>query len=408
MIVSLAKNYTGITIIFLAVFFFLSLPANILTLNQMKNQVRSFAIILLLLLSCSCRHDNHDGLSDVKVIAGYDNEPKANGDGLGAEIVRTVKLETTADNLLRTVNKVAVVEDSIIVVADNAIVQSYGMDGHYRCQFGSKGNGGDEYITMSGFYVNDNDEVIIIDSYRNALMRYDINGNYVGKDELDHAVLNNVRNGVAYNNSSVFLSKELTTLDAPAYVVYDIESSAVLSEIPSPLQSADVPYLIGQNPMCRRDGHILALLPFSQYIYDCDGSQVYKFETDKALATEQQLQGVTNMGLSFEMYSNGGFTGFTDIFETDSHLFCMFLNAEYTVVDKEQLVCQRYSYTSGLKLTDGINPLVNIVGCHGDQIIGNLFYNSMYVRSEIIEELMKRWNCETDDNANPVLIFYRI
>lgn len=375
-------------------------------------QILISTIILLSLASCA-KHQNGagDGTNGCADITGYDNPVKSNGDGLNAKIAKTVKLETTEDNLLNGLSKVVVVRDSIIVLSDQESVQSYGSDGHFRCKYGSKGNGAGDYINLSGFYVNDNDEIVIIDSYRSCLLRYDLDGNFVGKDDVTRPILECARAGVGMKDGKVFINEYISQSDNPLYIVYDTATGKVTDEMTCLLRTSGVRYPIGKSPMCEFDGHVLALMPLSQYIYSCDGRQVYRFVTEKAVVTDQQMAEMKDYSfMTFaDIYSKGMFPGFSDIFETDTHIFCMNSNLAYTVVDKKSLTCQNYKYTSGSEVpAENINPLVNIVGCSGKYLIGNLFYESMMSRSELNEELMKRWDCQTSEDDNPVLVFYEI
>ena len=375
----------------------------------MKKQI--YVGLALLALSSCAKTEHSEASSECQTITGYDNPIKSNGEGLNVEIAKTVKLETTEDNLLNGLVKVVVAQDSIIVLTDGNTVQSYNMDGHFRCKYGSKGNGAGDYVNMSGFYVNDKDEVVIIDNFRGSLMRFDIDGNFVADIDIEKPILNVVRDGLAIDNTKVLFNEYITESDNPLYALYDIADGKVVNEIGSPLRTSGVRESIGRNPMFRFGDEAHVLMPLSQFIYNSKGDSLYKFETGKKVLTAQQLGEIKDYGFMTlaGIYFNGDFVGFTDIYETSTHIFCMLSNLEYAIVDKSALTCQRYQYTSERKVpADDINPLVNIVGAHEDFIIGNLFYESMMVQDEVTEALMERWDCQTSEDANPVLIFYTV
>ncbi|MDE6368031.1 MAG: 6-bladed beta-propeller, partial [Muribaculaceae bacterium] len=310
-------------------------------------------LALLALVSCT-NSGQGDVVADCKIITGYDNPIKPNAEGLDVEIARTIKLETTEDNLLSGLAKVVIVQDSIIILTDQNSVQSYSFDGHFRCKYGSKGNGAGDYVNMSGFYVNDDDEVVIIDNFRGALLRYDLNGNFIGKIDVEKPILNVVCGGMAVDKTKVLFNEYITENGNSLFALYDINDGKVIDELNSPLRTGGVREGIGKNPMCRYKDEFHVLMPLSQYILNSYGDSVYKFEAEKEVLTAEQLGEIKDYGfMTFaQLYYKGDFVGFTDIYETSTHIFCMTSNIEYAIVDKSALTCQVYNYTSDRKIPE--------------------------------------------------------
>lgn len=364
-----------------------------------------------LITGCTGKKEvNGDDGTSYKVVTGYDQDERENGEGLNASVVRTVRLETTDANLLESLNKVVIASDSIIVLSDGNVVQSYGMDGHFRCQYGSKGEAGNEYITLSGFYVNDNDEVVVVDSYRNCLLRYNLDGSFVGKINAESPTLSLFYNALPVDGSSILMANYISHKDNPLYVNYNINDSTATPIFSSSLRTNGAREYIGHNPMSRCEDQLHLLMPFSQYIYDQNGNEAYKIETEKHVLDSEELAAITNYDVFavYDQYMKGNFCGFSDIFETSSHIVCCFISLSYTVIDKSTLKCNTYKYTSSNNMPgENITPLVNLVGSHGDCLIGYLF-DTFTVKSELIETLMERWNCEVGEDDNPVIVFYQI
>lgn len=375
-------------------------------------KLMTIGMVACLMMGCTGKKDaTGDENQGCKIVTGYDNEELANGEGLKASVARTVKLETTDDNLISMLNKVVIACDSIIVLTDGSVVQSYGMDGHYRCQYGSKGQGGEEYITLSGFFVNDDNEVVLVDSYRSCMLRYSIDGDFIGKTDVEQPTLKLVNNAMQIDESSLLLCNGISNESNPLYANYNFSDGKAAPILSSPLRTNGIRVHVGKNPISRSKGQIHMLMPFSQYIYDQAGNQVYKIETEKHVLDQEELAAITNYDMMaiVEQKMKGNFCGFSDIFETPTHIICCFSNLSYTVIDKSSLSCQRYGYAASSDLPgDNITPLVNLVGSHGDYVIGNLTLNTLLAPQELTEYLMKRWNCETDDDANPVIVFYKI
>lgn len=369
-------------------------------------------ICICMLYSCVNTNSKHDSVEiNALTIEGYDNPIKNNAEDLDVEIYKTIKLQTSEDNLLRNLTKVLIVNDSIVIVSDFNCVQGYSLDGDFICNYGTKGNGAGDYINLGGFFVNHNNEVVIIDNYRSTLLKYNLNGSFVGKIDIEKPTLQTVRDGLQVDNDIILFNEYITANDNPLYISYDIKKNEIIDEIPLPVHSDGIRYTIGQNPMTKYNDRILLLNLLSPYLYDWKGNALFKFATKRKVLTKEYLEKISDYSFDTfaDLYAKGIFMGFTDIYETSKYILCMCSNLEYILVDKQTLTCQKYDYTLNNTLPPiNINPIINIVGCYDDYYIGNLSYQSIMQNNKLTEALMKRWNCETSQDANPVLIFFQI
>lgn len=68
--------------------------------------------------------------------------------------------------------------DSIIFVSEFGKLYTFTREGKFVSQISRKGEGPEEYIVLSSFYIdNKKQQVTIIDNYKNVLINYDFMGN---------------------------------------------------------------------------------------------------------------------------------------------------------------------------------------------------------------------------------------
>lgn len=91
---------------------------------------------------------------------------------------RFIKLETTSDNIIGTVNQVEIIDKRIFIL-DNSFgkkLLAFDTEGQFLHQIGKPGNGPGEYIYPIKFFINKNDQkIILVDGRRNRFNYYDLN-----------------------------------------------------------------------------------------------------------------------------------------------------------------------------------------------------------------------------------------
>ena len=93
--------------------------------------------------------------------------------------VKIIKLETSLSCLIGNINRIEM-NDSLIFVSEHDKLYTFTLNGKFVAKIGNKGEGPDEYMVLSSFYIDDEkQQVTIIDEFKNALINYDFTGKYV-------------------------------------------------------------------------------------------------------------------------------------------------------------------------------------------------------------------------------------
>ena len=86
--------------------------------------------------------------------------------------VEIIKLETSPVSLISNINRIEM-NDSIIFVSEFGKLYTFTREGKFVSQISRKGEGPEEYIVLSSFYIdNKKQQVTIIDNYKNVLINY--------------------------------------------------------------------------------------------------------------------------------------------------------------------------------------------------------------------------------------------
>lgn len=147
-----------------------------------KTLVMLFLLLPLLLFSCK---GTEVGIGSV---TGFDLPEKENGEGIEGVKYKLVPLEQKEGYVLSSPRKL-IMADSIVYILDSRQLVSYTVDGKFRCKIGQNGHGRNEYITLTTFYVDDDKNVVLLDSYKNSLIKFNKDGKFLDEKKLAPADL---------------------------------------------------------------------------------------------------------------------------------------------------------------------------------------------------------------------------
>ncbi len=362
--------------------------------------------MLLPLLMFSCKETE----VATGFVAGYDSPEKENGDGIEGVEFKIVPLEQKEGIALVSPKKV-IIADSIVYILDSRQLVSYTADGKFRCAIGQNGHGRNEYITLTTFYVDGDKNIVLFDSYKNSLIKFDKNGKFLDEKKLSPADLKYAQ--------SIMPTEESNRLFVYNYIyngfnqlcrIVDTESGKETEISSTPLHTDNTMEFVGKNPCSTYNGTIRYIRPFDNNIYNYTDNSTICVDTKEKILSEKELGEIKNYGIMTyaECMTNNTFMGFTDIFETDRFIFLACHNMAYTIIDKETMKCHKFNY--GLNTSGKGCPLYNIyyacnnkfIGLLSDDDLENIVKLSKGKFTENMKEIIK------SDTCGQVLVIYDI
>lgn len=147
-----------------------------------------YALLFLLLCFISCKTDRDGNVTDLHVninkpcpVSVYDLFKK----------VELIPLETGENSLIKTLSKVIYFNRNYYVLdTSRHLLLVFDEDGRFVKQIGATGQGPNEYINLSDFYISKTSQQIVILSPSGILYFYDYDGNLQDKRILEGDVFN--------------------------------------------------------------------------------------------------------------------------------------------------------------------------------------------------------------------------
>ena len=322
---------------------------------------------LLFVICFSCMPVKYD----YPQIDGYDLDVCENGKGLDQVSASFIPLENTIDGILDSPKKIVKVDTSFIVSDIDRVVM-YSEDGKVVRPIGCKGHGFGEYINVSTFYVDEKQNIILCDSYKNSLMKFDKRGKFVEERKLNNVSLQYVQNICPISEDLIFIYDYLFNDNTNICRIVDLRKDTEEVVFTNYLKTADVMMPVGYAPCGMIGGKLVYLRPFDDKIHNIDGSVDFSINTSMRKYTENEIKDISDFGIGSyaKCLEDNVFMGFTDIFETEKYIMLACKNINYILIDKESQVCRQYDY--GFSPQNEGCPLYNIRGSHGNQLYGFL------------------------------------
>lgn len=319
-------------------------------------------ISVLLLTACSSQEV---GVSD---IVGYDMDLLQNGDGLEIKEINIVKFEDNAELVIKKPKKIAVSDSRIFVLDDNKVA-SYDRAGRYVNTIGQMGHGHGEYLQIASFYLEDENTVALVDSYKDVILKYGLDGSF--KEEMKgDELFKYVQSASLIGRDSLLVCNYLFNDQNKVFNVVKLDDMRMKGVADTNMGTAGTMEPVGVHPYSSYNGHVKYILPFDNKIYDVRKGATFQFLTNKNIYSRKELGEVKDFSIMsyLKTMQNGNFLGFSDIFETDNYIFAACRNIDYVFWKKGKENCAHYSYA--LKENLNVFPLINIVASYGNSLYG--------------------------------------
>lgn len=327
-----------------------------------------------------------------------------------------VRLETDTSCLLRFVRQVEM-NDSYVFVADTYNLYSFTRSGKFVSQIGSKGEAPNEYIVFRTFYVdNVKEQISILDDYKNVFINYDFTGKYISTVKLPSKVIQSCSQALLLKDDKLMLHHMLDMYDTNPFSLFDMKKHEQIGGYFSyrPIYVDDRIISFSSNAMSSTKEGVSLILPLCDTIYSyslASSSFMPKFivETPQKMVPKDQL------GKTKDLYNeliNWGqqdfFTGFSRIFETDSHILLEYLDGGialgYALFNKATHDGNYYllSYDEVMKTI----PFYRISCTYKNKFVAVVYPESLLRLKNIKNEKLQEAILDLKEDDNPCLVFY--
>lgn len=384
----------------------------------MKKKINYYKclLIIFLLTVISCSERVNDNLISIQ---GYDEDELENGEGIEIESFEIINLELTDKSIINFISHVEIIDTLLIVKSDDKLL-AFNCSGKFLYQFGEKGNGPNEYIDIRSFVIDRNNKNLkIIDQASHKIITFDINGNYLSTKRYDEKFLPDFTHwGICIDDDNILFANMIFNNQNTIYSIANInkEQTNALYNFSGKTQNAAVP--TGKSPMSYFKNEFKLTLPFDNKIYTLQDGKMFPkmiIQTEKSIVKENQQKGLNDyegIMTHIEFIDKGYFAGITSIFETNNYtLLEMAFGYNYFLFSKTSNKGRLYNYS--IKKDLKTLPLINIIGCSDDHLIG--VGTPMLLRGKSIEDTtnenilkLKKHLDSLSYDANPTLFIYKL
>ncbi len=368
-----------------------------------------FACILTIVLSsCTLEHKEEH----VQQISGYDREaPLQNLKDLIASF-SCVQLQRTRESAISNIDKLEMIDSIIVVSADNRLL-AFDTNGKFLHAFGDKVHLPYEYTTLTSFYRDMDNNIVVVDADSGRLVTYDLSGRYLVTQKVNPKLLTDVQDVCQINRNTIFASMYVHGSSNALFEVIDLTHGFVEDRAHSTIKAGETRLQIGYHPFSKLGNAIRWICPCSKRIdgYNVDCSLL--INSSKREPRKEALQPIDDLSVAIyhPLMQNQLFVGFTDIFETKDYLVLSCLDMEYTIINKRTWKCARYVYPQNG--TYETLPIVGVRASTEDYLVGILYpldLEQLRVDDITDDGIRKILDLRQhfDKNGNPILLLYGI
>jgi len=323
--------------------------------------MKKICLLIMLSLLFSCERKDANEI----VVEGYDQNYVEDNSPLlfFVDSIEMIPLDRTAH--LVNVEKIVCHEEDFFIL-DNNKVMRFGPEGNFMNYCGEQGHGHGEYINIATFVAH-NDTISIIDSYKNTLMHYALNGEFLCEVNAPEGTLVNVKDATFEKDNVLFLANFIFNEENDTYTRWDILTDEVSVISNAQVKSSGTKEYVGSHSFCQFCDNIRYIQPFSNVIKSTDGNDIL-IKTSRQVLSDKELSSINDFNIMTYASHLDDFTGFNNVFETSKYLLLTFSNIDYLVVDKESAECTRYSYEYDEDSESF--PLLNILSSTKNFLIG--------------------------------------
>lgn len=139
--------------------------------------------------------------------------------------------------------------------------------------------------------------VLLIDSYKNKILKYDIDGQFLEMLTMPEGMMANLQNAAWIGSDSLFVSEYLYNASHNLYSIIDLNAGTKTTVADTPLQTDNTMEHVGLHPFSLYNGTIRYVKPFDNVIYSWDGHNEFAIATAQRLLTGDELASIHDFSI---------------------------------------------------------------------------------------------------------------
>lgn len=328
--------------------------------------------------------------------------------------VEIIKLETSPSSFISHINRIEM-NDSIIFVSEFDKLYAFTREGKFISQISKKGEGPQEYLVLSSFYVNNEKrQVTIVDNVKNVFINFDYKGKYVSTSSIPPGAFKSSHYTLMTKGNYLLSHNMMDMNDTEAYSLFDMDTQNVKQYFSyQPITVGNYKDPFSWNPMARDGGDIDLIMPLCDTIYTYSTASSsfevkYVIEIPQKMIPKEKIRKNTPsfLGDIFKLSEKGFFKGFTGIFETDTKVLleCSFL--EYFLFDKSSRAGHYYSSISSKN--DTVLPFFPTIYAYKNVFVGCAQPGKLLELENLHDKKVLESIKGLQEDDNPCLILYEL
>lgn len=385
----------------------------------MRNTIKIF--ILTFVLLCSCQQRRQESILSCDFLQNLTPTGKIIEDIPDNEVIKVIKLELTDSSMLGSIRQLELT-DSLLFVYDamNPHVLVFSHDGKFLNQIGNRGEGPQEHINFNLFFLDkENEEVGIIDDYKQVVLYYNYGGKFLRSIPLPENSIRYSSSGILTEGNELLLNNMICNVNNTAFTVVDLSGQKNRKTyFPyNHIKSLHAFYPYSFHPMSKTAEGVSFILPLNDtvYNYTVSGEIKPKYIVGhfKELPRPEDItSNCSNFSSEyFRLWKEGFFTGFRGVFETEDNIVLSFADGilgGYYIGDKKTKSGKYYTevYNERTKKM----PLMDIRNTYRNMFVSSVspalcdFSSFKNIENPLVQEVLKDYS----EDDNPYLFFYKL
>ncbi|WP_106829930.1 6-bladed beta-propeller [Parabacteroides pacaensis] len=353
---------------------------------------------------------------------------KVNPDELNISLTSSIiKLETTDSCLMGDIVQIEKDDSTIFILDTYKKVYAFDCKGNFLNRIGVYGEASESYLSCPFFYLDKKNKVLsVVDNARSKVLNHSYNGKYLSSQEIQSPEdIKWCSKGMISDDGDLLVYRLMNPFDNFQYALFDAENSfACLWKNYSydPIRLKDHAVDFSNRPMADTKEGIHFILPLCDTVFQFSQGNIipaYRIELPLPMLPKQFFkEELTTRKSYFSMVNNLAgdkyFSGFTDIFETSTHLLLKYRDsyiASYYLADKKEQKGSFQQLKGGTDLKE--IPLWDILSATEDEFISAISCETLLDWEEKVENKssihpdLKKILATSQFDDNPCLVFYR-
>lgn len=334
----------------------------------------------------------------INLPSGHNNELISNH----LQLSDIIYLETIDSSLIRSIRRLIIHKDTIIILNDREEVMFFDMKGKFLNKIRNRGGGPGEYNHIIDIAIDYDRDDIILYTDNFSLFIYSLDGTFISKT--DNIDTNNLYEKIIYNNNLLFYNP-LNTNDKSIIRSFDLNNSKYVD---NKFIGKTADFILRQRgvPIVKSKS-IWYVVPLGNSLLNLEGTVTYQINCDKFGITDAILdKQYTEPGkLVKEINEKQICYGFSSIRETNKFIYFKSNVHDFIRLDKTNNEVKWCQYARDLK--NGISEMSYFPHDADDQQIMFIVDFNGLENSDILKRHTEKMDDTHNEELNPVLIFYK-